>query len=155
MLLQWLTITVVLFRVLQVKPPLVFQTSFIKEDLEDILAPVLKANGVQYGMTVDRKTLAGDNCSVCFQSLDDKAEKVQCTECQGHVHTRCFNQYTVFHGGWIGEIKCPVCEQLWTQAGTWGQQAIELEDIAIAEVRAASKAAAKEAKKAAKKKCDE
>lgn len=101
-------------------------------------------------MAVDRKTLAGDNCSVCFQSLDDEAEKVQCTECQGHIHTRCFNQYTVFYNGWINGIKCPMCEQHWTQAGTWGEQAIKLEDTAIAKVNAAAKAAAKEAKKAAK-----
>ncbi|KAH7034996.1 uncharacterized protein B0I36DRAFT_360448 [Microdochium trichocladiopsis] len=136
----------VLALVLRVQPPLLFQTSFIKEDLADILEPVLGPPDQKLIMPADRNHLAGDDCPMCFRSPDDGSTTLQCTACGAHIHQRCFNHYCVFECP-RDNFRCALCLQPWTQPGTWGQKGIDIKNAAIAEAEAAEKAAAKEAKK--------
>ncbi|KXJ95848.1 hypothetical protein Micbo1qcDRAFT_217586 [Microdochium bolleyi] len=141
----------ILAHVLKITEPLLIQESFFTEDLAVMLEPVLGPPSNKLKMAVNRKELAGEDCPICFKDFGDGATTTRCLDCSAAYHTRCFNQYTELRSGYSKHaVACILCQQPWTLPGPWGQEALNIEDQAIADAKVAEKAAAKEAKAAAK-----
>jgi hypothetical protein len=139
--------------VLKVSEPILWQTAFLSDELDNFFAPIYKASPDNSALNCNVGQLASGDCPICFHSLNNPETELGCLLCHVKMHQRCFNAWALHTDGY-GPLKCVACHQDWNQPGNWGSQALHADDeavkIANAEAKEEAKAA-KAAKKAAEK----
>lgn len=125
--------------------PLVYQSAYITQELEEIMQKVQsrmtnvgignvvanksvidKLNSIENGdeeTKVVRQEIEGNECPICFDDLGGKGNMSHLTFCKAtcgmNFHKECINMWTKEH---INNPTCPACRQKWIDTETGGKR---------------------------------
>lgn len=87
--------------VLKTPEPLIWQHTFKKPELEQILANVKKYPLPKGEVRSDgtAKPVDGQECPICYRDCGDGEVTVCCPSCGNNVHRVCYNQWVKAVGG--------------------------------------------------------